>query len=71
MMGFLAVILGRSRATARSGNKRIPSIIVWRFSKYRLLFRTFIFYMKSFDKHLEGRDMGTSKMAVYLDGSKF
>ena len=34
---MMAVALGRSRATGRFGNNRLPSLIVWFLSKYPIV----------------------------------
>lgn len=69
----LAVSLGRSRATGRSGGFKIPSIVVWFVSEFYPVFGLFIGCLVSFvaNGFVEGRTLGTQYLLPYVNGTKF
>jgi NADH dehydrogenase FAD-containing subunit len=65
---MMGLALGRSKATGRSGNMKIPSIVIWWFSMC-LTFTSFSKYLLT--TPLEGRTLGTEKMPSVVNGSAF
>lgn len=68
---MMGLALGRSKATGRSGNMKIPSLVIWWLSTSSPTPFSSLLLEEPTNKPTEGRTLGTENMPKIVSGSAF